>query len=233
MKHLYLAAFGLFSLFATSSVMAQNYQYIKVTTEPADWSGTYLIVHENDVENTAEVFDGSLEELDVVNNYFMADCNYKEVEGNSVRVIESNAQTDAATWTVTRGTEEGIYYLQSASGYWIGFNSTTEPIEPNLKSDNTKTYDNHIAMEEGKTNVVVTSKNGFELRWNNDKLRFRYHEAGKKKAIKFYAKTEVSTSAIETVEATSAAHVGYSLQGFAASGKHGLLVEDGRLTFRK
>lgn len=233
MKHLYLSAISLMTLLATTTAMAQTYQYVKVTSEPADWCGTYLIVHENDAENNAEVFDGSLTDLDVAGNYFVAACDYKDINGTNVRVIESNTQTDAATWTVTKGEGDGIYYIQSASGFWIGYNSTTEPIDPNLKFADDKTYDNTIAMESGKTNVVVTAKNGFELRWNDDKTRFRYHESGKKKSIKFYAKTELSTSSIETLNAAPATTRRYTIDGRTATSAQGLSIEEGRLIFRK
>lgn len=203
-----------------ASVTAQDAKYVKVTEEPTDWCGEYLIVYEvDDDNNVVYVFNGALDVLDAKGNFFEA-SNPKELIGDTeVRVISSAVNVDAATFTVTKSTAtEGKYNIQSKSGYWIGYNSTTpDPtsgeIEPDLKSSNEKQYDNSITLAEGSSNVVVTSKNGFELRFNNDKdkQRFRYHASGKKKSIKFYKKT--MSSGIVNVPAESHITACHDLSG--------------------
>ena len=53
------------SLSLSITALAQN-KYVKVQSEPADWTGTYLIVYEADDENNvANVFNGALKEKDL------------------------------------------------------------------------------------------------------------------------------------------------------------------------
>lgn len=176
------------ALCLSSAIMATaDTVYKKVIAPMDDYSGEYLILHENDSLDVAIIFDGSLTDLDVRYNKFEQPI----LEGtDGVRYVEANDKTNAATFTVTKNGD--VYYIRSASGYYIGYNSTTEPIEPDLKSNATKTYDNTIAMAATGTSIVVTAKNGFELRYNADEgsERFRYHASGKKKGIKFYKKVE-------------------------------------------
>lgn len=217
MKKLYSLIFA--ALFAASA-SAQDVKYVKVTEEPADWCGEYLIVYEADDDNNiAYVFNGALDELDAKGNFFEASNPKENVDGVEARTINSAANVDATTFTVTKSAEtDGKYYIQSKSGYWIGYNSTTpDPssgeIEPNLKASNEKQYDNAISLADGSSSVVVTAKNGFELRFNNDsgKQRFRYHASGKKKAIKFYKKT--LPASITTVTADEISTVRHDIAG--------------------
>lgn len=215
MKKLYAIAFAALSVFAVSTnVFAQTTKFVKIQQEPVDWTGTYLIVYEDDVNNLGVIFNGSLEELDAKNNFITASNDYQKINGEDVRTIESTPETDAATFYVVKSENEGYYNICSASGSWIGYNSFKDPAAPdaNLKSDPEKRYDNTIAMQEGKTNVIVTAKVGYELRWNPDdgKTRFRYHEAGKKKAIKFYQKVMVDGDGNVVTAVASPKHADYS-----------------------
>lgn len=223
-------SFTLASLLATVfsvSAVAQTVKYVKVTTAPEDWTGTYLIVYEDEVNNQALVFNGALEDLDVVGNYITASNDYQTINNESVRVIEATEETNAAAFTVSPSTTEGCYYIVSSTDCGIGYNSfdideeTGLPIEdPDLKCKKGKRYDNTIAMQDGKTNVIVTAKVGFELRYNSDtgKTRFRYHAPGKKKAIKFYRQVLVDengeiVTGINTIVSTENEQAIYNLQG--------------------
>lgn len=227
MRKIYSFAFAMFmaSVFSTSAV-AQTTKYVKVQEEPADWSGTYLIVYEDDDNNQALIFDGSLEDLDVKNNYFSASNDYQTINNESVRTIDATDKINAAVFTISPSETEGCYYIVSASDCGIGYNSFDEdengnPIEePDLKCKKGKRYDNTIAKQEGKTNIIITAKVGYELRFNSDegKTRFRYHEKGKKKAIKLYRQELVDdngtiiTTGINTVN-TDSENAIYNLQG--------------------
>lgn len=208
------------------SMVAQTTKYVKVKEAPADWSGTYLIVYEDDDNNQALVFDGSLEDLDVVGNFITANNDYQKINGEDVRTIDATDKVNGATFTISKAEKDGIYNIVSASGCGIGYNSFDKdeqgnPIEDaDLKCKKGKTYDNTIAMQEGKTNVIITSKVGYELRYNSDsgKTRFRYHASGKKKAIKLYRKETVSengdiVTGINNVTKADAPSVTYNLQG--------------------
>lgn len=204
------------------NALAQSTKYVKVKDAPEDWSGTYLIVYEDDANNQGIVFDGSLEDLDVVNNFFAVSNDYQKINGEDVRTIDSSEKVDGATFTISKSETEGIYNIVSASGCGIGYNKfdTDEQgnniEEADMSCKNGKTYDNTIAMQEGKTNVVITAKVGYELRYNTDegKTRFRYYAPGKKKAIKLYRKTviEDGTTAIKTLTKAETS-ASYTIQG--------------------
>lgn len=226
MKKLYKTAAILFAAMMTTTAQAQDetVKYVKVTTEQADWSGEYLIVYEADDDNNiAYVFDGSREgdNLDKKNNFIELSNPTQEINGEEVRAIDASAEADASTFTVTSSATEGKYNIQSKSGSWIGFDSTepdpeTGEIEPDMETSEETPLDNAIAMQEGKTSIIVTAGNGFELRFNADegKTRFRYHASGKKKAIKFYKKTVIDNpTAINTVSTSVENNQVYDLQG--------------------
>lgn len=229
------------ALAVATGMMAQTTKYVKVQAEPADWSGTYLIVYEDDANNQAVIFNGALEDLDAVGNFITASNDKQPINGEDVRVIEATEETNAAVFTVSKAETEGIYYIVSASGCGIGYNkfdkdpeTGADIEEPDMSCKKGKTYDNTIAMEEGKTNVIVTAKVGYQLRWNNDKDRFRYHEAGKKKAIKFYKKELVDAegnivTGVKNVAATANGNA-YNLAGqrVDAQTAKGVVIKNGK-----
>ena len=87
-----------------------NY-YIKVSSEPSDWSGQYLIVYEDN--NVA--FDGSLSNLDSTPNTF-------EVTISSGKIASTSA-VDAKSFTIASMT--GGYSIQASTGKYIGWNSSS------------------------------------------------------------------------------------------------------------
>lgn len=205
--------------------MAQTTKYVKVKAAPEDWSGKYLIVYEDDDNNQALVFNGALDDLDVQGNYFSAANGYQTINGEEVRVVDASDEVNAATFTISKSSTDGCYYIVSASGCGIGYNKfdTDEagnPIEEaNMSCKNGKKYDNTIAMQDGKTNVIITAKVGYELRFNTDagKTRFRYYAPGKKKAIKLYREEIVDeggniVTAITAPKASQSNAI-YNLQG--------------------
>lgn len=218
MKKLYTFAFAAMLAAMGCQAMAQTTKYVKVTTEPADWTGTYLIVYEADDENNvAYVFDGALEgkSLDSKGNFFEASNPAGE---DGVRYIESNEQTDAAVFHITEdwaAPGPGTYHVKSASGYWIGYDNE-EKGEPNLEYSNESAFANKISMEEGKTSVNIYGKvSPYCLRFNADegKERFRYHEEGKKKSIKLYQKVGDNSTAISDINANVTPSQVFNLQG--------------------
>lgn len=238
MKKIYSLAMAIIVCAFSLNAVAQTTKYVKVTEEPADWTGTYLIVYEDDANNLATVFNGALEELDAVGNYISVGNDYQAINGAQIRTINSSAETDAATFSIVKSEKtENAYNIQSASGYWIGYNSFKDPEAPeaDLKSDTEKRYDNTIAMEAGKTNVIITAKVGYELRWNNDKDRFRYHESGKKKAVKLYRKVlvsdngEIYTGISHTSTDTNRPAAAFTVSGQKATANtHGITIVNGK-----
>lgn len=230
------------ALAVATGMMAQTTKYVKVQAEPTDWSGTYLIVYEDDVNNQAVIFNGALEDLDAVGNFITAPNDKQTINGEDVRVIEATEETNAAVFTVSKAETEGIYYIVSASGCGIGYNkfdkdpeTGADIEEPDMSCKKGKTYDNTIAMQEGKTNVIVTAKVGYELRWNNDKNRFRYHESSsKKKTIKFYKKELVDAegnivTGVKNVNVNASENAVYNLAGQRVDASHnGIVIKNGK-----
>ncbi len=131
--------------------------YMRVTEEPEDWSGEYLIVFEEYVL----VFDGSLEKLDAVSNYQevdMYDYTFPAEESDPYRF------TVEAT--------EGGYTIKSASGQYIGRASNANGLD-----SGTTAYINSISLAADGSATIVSG--GAHLRFNNadGQHRFRYYKS--------------------------------------------------------
>ena len=158
--------------------------YEKVTSSEEITDGDYLIVCENN--NVA--FNGGLTTLDAVGNKIDV-----TISGN---IIESNAQTDAAVFTITAKT--GGYSIKSASGYYIGNTSDANA----LKTSTTDTYVNTISIANGNADIVSSSSH---LRFNpaNNQTRFRYFKSSSytgQQAVQLYKKIAVYSINLADVE---------------------------------
>ena len=157
---------------ASFVVMLQN-EYVKVTSEPDDWSGEYLIVYED-----GEVaFDGGLTTLDASENTISVTI--------SENTIPCNSTTEAAQFTIAKSGNS--YTIRSASGYYIGRTSNSNGLE----SSNSTSYTNSLSYQNGNVNVVGSG--GAYLRFNNasNEKRFRYYKSSTytgQKAIQLYKK---------------------------------------------
>lgn len=140
----------------------------KVTTPLDDYSGTYLIVNE---ENMV-AFNGGLESLDVNENNIGVDI--------SDGVIMSNAETNSAVFTISK--TAAAYSIRSLSGFYIGRTSGTA----GLNANQTTVYDNFIDID-NEGNAVVAASDTIVLRYNSTsgQKRFRYYK-GTQKAIQLY-----------------------------------------------
>ena len=132
--------------------------YVKVTEEPADWSGQYLIVY----EDASYAFDGSLSKLDAVNDY-------KKVTIDGA-MIESTSETDAISFTIS--SIDGGYAIQSRSGYYI-YNSSNDNA---LKTSTGETGVNTISLEDGSCKIV-SSSSVLRFNANSNQMRFRYYKS--------------------------------------------------------
>lgn len=147
---------------------AEGTHYVKVTSEPTDWSGDYLIV----CEYGAVAFDGSLTTLDAVNNTVSV-----AIEDGKIKA------TDAMKSSQFTIDASGI--VKSASGYYIGQTSNVN----GLKSSQSTKYTNTISVNnDGTVNIV---SGGAYLRYNSTsgQYRFRYYKSSSytgQKAIQLY-----------------------------------------------
>lgn len=151
--------------------------YEKVTSAPADWSGTYLIV----CEGANIAMNGSLTSFSVAENYGSVTIN----EGK----IEQSAVLDTYVFSITvDDPEAGTYKLQSSSEYYIGCKTTSFNAAKSYKSDthaNTITYDNE------KSCVNIRGLGGYLLQYNSasNSNRFNYFST-EKNAIQLYKRSE-------------------------------------------
>ena len=153
---------------------ATNY-FVKVTTAPTDWSGTYLIVYE-----TGKVaFDGSLTTLDVAENTVAVTISENKIEA-----------TDALMKSVFTIEETAI---KSASGKYISGKSGSNTLNVNDlaqthtlsidKDGNFSAVSNTSVLRYNSTSSI-NSKTGKETG-----LRFRYYKStnySSQKAIQLY-----------------------------------------------
>ena len=153
--------------------------WIKVTTAPSDWSGTYLIVY----EEGNVIFDGSLTTLDAVN-----DCKDVTITDGKIVVDDMYAFVISAV--------QGGYSIRSASGYYIGQTSDAN----GLKSSTSTAYANSISLnDDGSVNIV---SGGAYLRFNSasNQMRFRYYKSSSyenQKSICLYKLVDPNAPACE------------------------------------
>ena len=166
-----------------TAAQAGSAYYEKVTTEPASWEGSYLIVYETG--NVA--FDGSLTSLDAVSNIV-------DVTISNDQIAHTEA-LEAKEFTITADVDnEGWYQIKSASGYYIAGTTVTSNAGNGIKSSNVEgdksKYLNQFSISGGE--VTISSKSSDQnmiLRFNDasNQNRFRYYKSGQK-AIALYKK---------------------------------------------
>ena len=165
--------------------------FVKITSTPDDWSGTYLIVYEGE-NGSGLVFDGSLKDkLDVAYNTRAVTIT----DGT----IAANDDTRAATFTIEPIMDADGYVIRSASGRFIGLASSSS----NGMDESTDVpYINTISFEGSDLCIVGTG--GAHLRYNKaDKQeRFRYYKASTytaQKPIHLYRLNESAAPATVTI----------------------------------
>lgn len=148
--------------------------FVKVTSAPDSWEGSYLFVYE-----TGNVcFDGSLTNLDVVRNT-------KKVTIKD-GVIAATDELKACCFTVTADSQnKGWYQIKSASKFYIAGTVKTNKKSNGLAStDQEAKASNYLNRFEfdGKAVSVYSQSNDGEtvLRFNKakDQQRFRYFKSG-------------------------------------------------------
>ena len=158
----------------TKEEAPQGDVYEKVTSNDDLVSGDYLIVYETD----SKAFDGSLADMDPVNNVF------------DVTISNNKIITDKAAY-FTIDTDAGTIY--SASGKYIGRASNSN----GFNQSETTAYTHTITID-NSANAIITSSNGPKLQmWSQMsngvmQYRFRYYSSNQK-SIQLYRKQGGST----------------------------------------
>ena len=144
-------------------VPAEEFKFVKVTSNDELTNGEYLIVY----EDGSVAFDGGLETLDApFNTIGVTISDNDEIEGNET--------TGAATFTIDVANGS----IKSASGYYIGVNSNSNGLK--VSSDAT-TYKNTFTIDDDENVVIAADFTGSKMKLlfntgKNDR-RFRYYQA--------------------------------------------------------
>lgn len=186
MKKFYLII--LFAFLASFGSYVSAETWTKVTTAPTDWSGEYLIVYE--AGNVA--FDGSRTKLDAASNI------------QSVTITNNQITTkDDFDFSFTIKATDGGYTIKSASGYYIGRQSSSKN---GLDSSQSTTYTNTLSLNTSG-DISIKSSAGTCLQYNSDinQKWFRYFGSNQK-AIHLYKKAaadQVATPKFDVVNGYS------------------------------
>lgn len=145
--------------------------YTKVTSDPANWAGRYLIVYEEG--NVA--FDGSLSTLDATNN-------------TKAVTINSNTVTLAAASNLfyfdIASNSGSNYSIRSASGYYIGRNNNSN----GLDSDKSTEYSHTLSISDNSANIRSNGGAYLKFNKNSGQERFRYYTSNQQ-PIQLYKQT--------------------------------------------
>ena len=129
--------------------------YIKVVSEPTDWSGKYLVVYEDGAD--AYVFNGE----DIVNGYVLA-----TTDGD---VIKANSEVDAVAVTVAA--MEGGYSVNTAGGYIYGVEGS------NALKFGVADQANTIAFVVGEGVEIISNTSVLRFNSASNQKRFRYYKS--------------------------------------------------------
>ena len=141
--------------------------YQKVTSEPADWSGEYILVYEQEGEPDCYVWNGQ----DENNGCIAATCNNDIISGAFATIIIA-PMTDGYSVRVNGGGKSGMYI-----GGVSGSNTISYSAEAILNT-----------IEFSEVGIDLTS-NTSVMRFNaaSNTLRFRYYKSGQS-AVQLYKK---------------------------------------------
>lgn len=169
-----VASFG-FKLDNADKADAEGDKFVKVTAEPADWSGEYLLVYEAE-NNKALCWTG----VDAESCNVAADVANGEIatKPDGAVTLEIASMTEGYSIKVKGGENNGKYIGQNsyANGINISENSQANTIE--------------IAESSAKISGTGSSGNSYvALRYNkaSDQKRFRYYKSGQE-AVQLYKK---------------------------------------------
>ena len=185
-------------------------EYVKVTSEPSDWSGTYLIVYEEDglALNGAKVSDD--------NKISVA------INGNTITVTDA---TEAAEFTI-RSKADG-YSIRGTDGKYIGHTGSKNELGVSASDD----FTNTLSLLDG--NAVIASDN-YQLFYNKSAKLFRFYKSGQQ-PIALYRRVEADGIAEVNSEETTRQTDIYDLAGrrIQRIDRPGLYIIRGKKTFIK
>lgn len=158
----YFKASASYTLNVTSSQVDEDKYYVKVTSDPADWSGTYLLA-----ANGAEgfvVFNG-------MNAYGSNSYGtYKVVTENDGKIL-STSDTDECQIKIAKSTNG---YTIKFGEYYLGKPGGKNIIQANTQF-NESSYEWTLTMsEEGVLTISSVGATGYNIKWNNSSGSYRF-----------------------------------------------------------
>lgn len=196
----------------SSPILGLSGTFAKVTEEPQDWSGIYLLVYED--EKGAQVLDGSLDSFDGANKSVSATITNGKITSDGVKYIDYSFEIKRYM--------DG-YSLKSNSGYYLG---TTD--HKKLAASNSTPYKHDIALAaDGSAEITFDSK--YILRYNTSAKMFRYYSSGQE-PIYLYKAEPLATSIEQPTTAGKALDDSiYNLSGQKVTRSYkGIAIRNGR-----
>ena len=164
-----------------------DYAYVKVLSEPVDWTGEYLIIY----EEGSLALNGAAKTLDAEGNGLHVD-----IRDN---VVLSSDEVDAAAFKVSQNAGAATYLVANQIGSFIGMSSSSNGLE----TSDARTYPCSLAVSGGGYADLVSNLSGTKmyLRYNKAAHRFRFYKSGQE-PIALYKKTysENPETSVERVE---------------------------------
>lgn len=160
---IFLVALMLVSMLPATAAAADEGVYKKVTSDQTDWTGEYLLVYEAS-ETQVYVFDGSLSDLDDVNNY-------KEL------VIADGAITADRAYSVTVEAVTGGYVIKAANGQYIYAPSESNTIDTSSNQSTAAKYPITFSVASDGVDIVLDSGPHMRFNASGDQMRFRYYKS--------------------------------------------------------
>ncbi len=162
----------------TVNAPAADGYYIKVTSAPADWTGTYLIVY----EDGSLAMNGGLTTLDATSNSINVTISDNK--------IVANAANDAASFNISSD-DDGGWAILSRSGKYIGQTANSNGLRT---SD--EIIPNGLSLD-GSYNAVI-SGSSTSLRYNNavNQNRFRYYTSGQQPVALYKRQVALKSSTV-------------------------------------
>ena len=164
-----------------SFVQPSSYSYVKVTSEPSDWSGEYILVYEN---NSTEgyVWTG----VDAANSYVTKTISNNSIADDSFVTLTIASMTGGYSIRVKGGTNNNKYIYGTSGSNSISFGNN-----PSL---NTISYESNYSKIVSNTSV---------LRYNASASVFRYYKSGtytNQQPIQLYKKTGSASTPTHTIQ---------------------------------
>ncbi|MBE6339246.1 MAG: hypothetical protein E7069_00730 [Bacteroidales bacterium] len=158
--------------------------YIKVTEEPNDWSGAYLVVY----ESSLVAFNSSLEDIDAKKNSIKV-----TLENGGIAVDD---ETEKAEIIITKNSNS-TYSIKTSNGVYIGGEKGKNGIATSESA-----IENNIMLSNGQMIDIVSNDMHLKFNPQNKQERFRYFKAssGGMKMVTLYRKTVSSNGGSEVDE---------------------------------